>query len=209
MPQHKNYYLRVFRKGVPQASSDARWWGAVIVSIAWPAAVFFWPRYLQPFEKLGWALLLGIFLVLAVIHFVRAQLEIDHEQIVEIERLKGLLTNHTDHRRLSRELTSRHRFANHEFLNQLPLGEEQEMAWDERVDAWLREVEEVMRRHGCGDEEKNHVDTINVPEMYDCMLQTAYRGRHIGIAMLRIRLDRVADIAREHLREAERIANLR
>lgn len=209
MPQHENYYWRVVKRGAPEAWSDTRWWGAIIVSIALPAAVYYWPALVRPYEKIGWVLLVAIFLLLTVLHLAKAQMGVDQEQISEIERLKALLESHTDHRLLSKQLTSKHRYANHEFLNRLPQSVDEVNKWDAAVHEWRLEIEAIMKRHGCLDEEFSHVDTINVLEMDHYMLQPQYRGRHRGVAMLRIRLDRIADISRDHLREAERLANLR
>jgi hypothetical protein len=52
-------------------------------------------------------------------------------------------------------------------------------------------------------------DIISFLEMDHYMGMPAYRGRHRGVAMLRIRLDRIADISNDHARTAQHLASLK
>jgi hypothetical protein len=140
----------------------------------------------------GWEIPTWIWSGLALLFVGWAVLLAYHELRTQCDAAMDGLRSKTDHQALADALTQLHHYGTHELLNRVALnGSAPSKEWQEKTLAWYQRVIAVMQEHGCSTQDLNHVLTINQVDLA--------RYRYLSeISMLIIRLERIADVSKDH-----------
>ncbi len=146
-----------------------------------------------------------IYRICSVSYHVYADLEAGDTSAIERFKaenaeLRGQIADRTNHQALADELTVQHERRKRLIRPPQHLRDDA-VAAETEIEQWVNDTLEIMRRHGCNNQEIHHVESIMNPDLVGVFTQFTGKARAVAV-----RTQRIADIATRHAEIAERLA---
>jgi len=131
--------------------------------------------------------------------FLWALLRVFHEARINLASAEASVRELEDYQRRADRLTEKYRYGVKTLINDRPWGIDELTVWQTECRQWFRDVVEILKQTNCTAQDINHFETV-LAELWH---REDYTGEDETVALMKIRLQRLADISTKYAKFAE------
>lgn len=147
----------------------------------------------------GWEVPSSVLLALSGFLFLWAVAKVFHEQRTRLAKEEAAVRELAVYQRRADKLTEKYRYGVQRLINERPWGVDALTAWQTECRKWYSDVVTILKSTGCTPQDVNHFETVLREEWY----QAEGSAEDETVALMKIRLQRLADISTKYAQRAE------